>query len=394
MLKQEAYAGKVSSSQALHFLNDAVFTRGLRYAAVMSSDLSMRQAMEVMKPLRVNLGLPDWLAKPLVEPGPLRRVLEAISPLFLPVEVPAFWIWLKLPSRIRWLLLMTLWRIWLVLHRLLPAWLVRRGMADELSIEAHALGNVLYWARIIPVNVRRMRFSLAQLDSSCPATPHFQREVICLPEHGISGTYIHVPYADKNGNPKVMYWIFGGAFVGGTVQSSMGIAEQYALRAGCDIFMLDMRLYPEFFIEDAFVDACRGYEWLLTRASAENILVYGLSSGGGIALRLLQLIAAGGGDKRSEKRFFRSSEPKPQPAGCVLCGAWIRYTTPAPSMKVFPAIDWAVALAFAKGSERHEALQKLDLYFMVVLFCSVRAVFSRFTFLFCSAALPDLSDFP
>ena len=300
-------------------------------------------AMECMD-LRLNLGLPDWLAKPLVEPGPLRRAIEVISPLFLPLEVPAFWFWLKLPARVRYLLLMTLWRMWLTLHKALPAWLVRRGMVDDLSIEAHALGNVLYWARLLPVNVRRMRFSLAQLDSSCPASPQFSREMISLPHQGISGTYIHVPYAGKTDTPKVMYWIFGGAFVGGTIQSSMGIAEQYALRIGCDIFMLEMRLYPEFGIEDAFVDACRGYEWLLTRASPENIIVYGLSSGGGIALRLLQLAAAGG-DKRSEKRYFQSSQPKSQPAACVLCGAWVRYTTPAKSMKEFPVIDWVRASA-------------------------------------------------
>ena len=298
------------------------------------------------KPLRLNLGLPEWLTKPLVEQGPLRRVIQAISPLFLPLELPAMWFWLKLPPRIRYVLMMTLWKIWLILHKALPAWLVQRGMADELSIEAHALGNVLYWVRLIPVDVRRMRFSLAQLDSSCPPSPSFSREVICLPHQGVSGTYIHVPYGGKTDKPKVMYWIFGGAFVGGTVQSSMGIAEQLALRIGCDIFMLDMRLYPEFGIEDSFVDACRGYEWLLTKAAPEDIVVYGLSSGGGIALRLLQLTAAGG-DPRSDKRFFQDSEPKAQPAGCVLCGAWVRYTTPSKSMKEFPAIDWVAALGLA-----------------------------------------------
>ena len=300
------------------------------------------RAMEVTKPLRLNLGLPEWLTKPLVEQGPLRQVIQTLSPLFLPVEVPAMWFWLKLPARARYMILMPLWHIWLVLHKILPAWLVQRGMADELSIEAHALGNVLYWVRIVPVNLRRMRFSLAQLDSSCPPSTSFVREVVSLPHQGVSGTYIHVPYGEKKENPKVMYWIFGGAFVGGTVQSSMGIAEQYALRVGCDIFMLDMRLYPEFGIEDSFVDACRGYEWLLTRASPENILVYGLSSGGGIALRFLQLTAAGG-DQKSEKRFFQNAAPKRQPAGCVLCGAWVRYTTPAKSMKEYPVIDWVAA---------------------------------------------------
>mmetsp|Transcript_55849 Transcript_55849/g.104773 ORF Transcript_55849/g.104773 Transcript_55849/m.104773 type:complete len:413 (-) Transcript_55849:72-1310(-) len=294
-----------------------------------------------MEGLRLNLGLPNWLALSLVEDGPLRRFIRFTSPLALPLEVPLMWMWLHLPSRLRFGAMMTLWYMWLTAHKLLPRSLVRRGVADQMSIEAHALGNVLWWVRLIPVNVRRMRFSLAQLDSSCPASMYFRRESINIPDQGVSGVYIHVPQAEKTEKPKVLFWIFGGAFVGGTVQSSMGIAEEHALRVGCDIFMVNMRLYPEFSIEDSFVDACRGYEWLLKRVPPENIVVYGLSSGGGVALRMIQL-AANGGDPRSQKSFFQASHPLPQPSGCVLCGAWIRYTTPARSMKMFPAIDWVV----------------------------------------------------
>lgn len=227
------------------------------------------------------------------------------------------------------------WYFWVVLHKMLPGVLVRRGMVDDLSIEAHALGNILYWVRIIPITARRMRFSLNQLDSSCPPSLSLKLEHIHIPERGVRGTYLHI-----GGNGKVIYWIFGGAFVGGSIKGSMGFAEQYGRRTGCDVFMIDMRLYPEHRIEDAVVDACRGYEWLLTRTSSKDIVVYGLSSGGGVALRLLQLAAA----KESEQaRFFQNpSERKGQPAGAILCGAWIRYTTPTRSMKEYTVVDWVV----------------------------------------------------
>jgi len=227
------------------------------------------------------------------------------------------------------------WHFWVLFHKVLPGVLVRRGMVDELSIEAHALGNILYWVRLIPVTKRRMRFSLNQLDSSCPPSLTLKREAIDLPARGVRGVYLHT----GGENAGVIYWIFGGAFVGGSIKGSMGFAEQYGRRTGCDVFMIDMRLYPENGIQDAIIDACRGYEWLLTRTPAKKVLVYGLSSGGGIGLKLLQLAAS----TEDRATFFHApSQKTPQPAGAILCGAWIRYTTPTYSMKEFTVVDWVV----------------------------------------------------
>lgn len=283
--------------------------------------------------LRVNLGLPKWLGNCLVEQGPFQRLISWLSPLALPMEVPFFWFWTHLPPHLRYFILMVPWHFWVLFHKVLPGVLVRRGMVDELSIEAHALGNILYWVRLIPVTKRRMRFSLNQLDSSCPPSLTLKREAIDLPARGVRGVYLHT----GGENAGVIYWIFGGAFVGGSIKGSMGFAEQYGRWTGCDVFMIDMRLYPENGIQDAIIDACRGYEWLLTRTPAKKVLVYGLSSGGGIGLKLLQLAAS----TEDRATFFHApSQKTPQPAGAILCGAWIRYTTPTYSMKEFTVVDW------------------------------------------------------
>lgn len=285
--------------------------------------------------LHVNLGLPKWLGNCLVEQGPFQRLISWLSPLALPMEVPFFWFWTHLPPHLRYFILMVPWHFWVLFHKVLPGVLVRRGMVDELSIEAHALGNILYWVRLIPVTKRRMRFSLNQLDSSCPPSLTLKREAIDLPARGVRGVYLHT----GGENAGVIYWIFGGAFVGGSIKGSMGFAEQYGRRTGCDVFMIDMRLYPENGIQDAIIDACRGYEWLLTRTPAKKVLVYGLSSGGGIGLKLLQLAAS----TEDRATFFHApSQKTPQPAGAILCGAWIRYTTPTYSMKEFTVVDWVV----------------------------------------------------
>lgn len=295
--------------------------------------------------LRVNLGLPKWLGNCLVEQGPFQRLISWLSPLALPMEVPFFWFWTHLPPHLRYFILMVPWHFWVLFHKVLPGVLVRRGMVDELSIEAHALGNILYWVRLIPITKRRMRFSLNQLDSSCPPSLTLKREAIDLPARGVRGVYLHT----GGENAGVIYWIFGGAFVGGSIKGSMGFAEQYGRRTGCDVFMIDMRLYPENGIQDAIIDACRGYEWLLTRTPAKKVLVYGLSSGGGIGLKLLQLAAS----TEDRATFFHApSQKTPQPAGAILCGAWIRYTTPTFSMKEFTVVDWAALSVFKCVQQR------------------------------------------
>ena len=293
---------------------------------------------------RLNLGLPNWLSYCLVQDGSLyRRLVSWVSPFFLPIEIPFFWSWTHLPPKLRYIILMVPWYFWLKLHKILPGPLVKRGMVDTLSMEAHALGNILYWVRIIPITKRRMRFSLGQLDSSCPPSLTLKREAIQVPERKVRGTYLHT---GENGN--VIFWIFGGAFVGGSIKGSMGFAEQYGRRTKSDVFMIDMRLYPEHLIEDAVIDACRGYEWLLTKTPPEKIVVYGLSSGGGVALRMLQMLGAPEDPDRA--RFFHNpSGQLPQPAGAILCGAWIRYTTPTKSMREYTVVDWVGPLVYFKS---------------------------------------------
>jgi len=284
----------------------------------------------------VNLGLPRWLMEPIVEQGAIQKCISWLSPLALPVEVPFFWFWTNLPAEIRYMVIMIAWKIWLAVHKAVPV--LARGASDELSMEGHALNNVLFWFRLIPLTTRRMRFSLNQLDSSRPVSRDLRVEAINLPERGVHGSYLHTGEGGEGG-ASVIFWIFGGAFVGGSIRGSMGFAEQYGRQARCDVFMIDMRLYPEHPIEDAYVDACRGYEWLLTRTAPEKVVVYGLSSGGGVALRLLQMAASNDGNNGTA---FSTSASIPQPAGAVLCGAWIRYTTPTRSMKEFPVVDLVV----------------------------------------------------
>jgi acetyl esterase/lipase len=122
----------------------------------------------------------------------------------------------------------------------------------------------------------------------------------------------------------VLFWVFGGAYVGGDPEGNAGLAERFARQLGCDVFLPDMRLYPEAKIKDAYTDVCRAYEWLMSRKKPEQVVVLGISSGGGVALRVLQLANASAEERRGF--FVNGDAAPPQPAGAALLGPFVDYT--------------------------------------------------------------------
>merc|ERR1712203_577916 len=75
----------------------------------------------------------------------------------------------------------------------------------------------------------------------------------------------------------------------------------------------------------------------------EKVIVLGISSGGGAALRVLQLAKA---SESENSKFFFGEKPVPQPAACVLVGPFVNYTFGAgsgnESMEKNCYIDWFV----------------------------------------------------
>jgi len=251
-------------------------------------------------------------------------VLAIISQLSDPALQLLFAFWKHLPIWLRAALLTHAWKLYLTLHKALPKHLVNRGLSDSLSIEAHALGNVMWWGRIFPMKVDLMRFALGQtLLLQYPPSKGLRLEQVDLPEIGVRGTYLHAQPASEE-TPKVLLWFYGGAFVSGDAPGNVGIAEHYCRKLKCDAFVVDLRLCPENVISEIMQDGCRAYEWLLQRVPAEQIVFYGISSGAGVALRTLQLARASAEERRG---YFVSESPLPMPAGAVLVGPFVDYTT-------------------------------------------------------------------
>jgi len=105
-----------------------------------------------------------------------------------------------------------------------------------------------------------------------------------------------------------------------------------------------MRLCPECNVQDAVLDLYRAYQWLLQKVPPENIIMLGISSGGGAVLRALQLAKS---DEAARQNYFGDRLPLPpalpQPAGAILLGAFVDYVRVSGSMKTNATYDWIVS---------------------------------------------------
>lgn len=254
-----------------------------------------------------------------------------------------FFVVRSLPWCLKYHGMQTAWKLWLALHRAFPK-ILCRGISDSLSIEAHAISNVAWWARLFPCSVSVCRFALSQLNCNFLPTEDKNTEWIdSVHTSGLRSAYIHLTPPSET-KPRVLCWVFGGAFVSGDVEGNRGIAEHYGRMLNCDVFLVDMRLCPESTVQDPILDLYRGYEWLLQKVPPENVIMLGISSGGGACVRMLQLATS---DDAARADFFGDRSPVPpalpQPAGAILLGPFVDYTQVTDSMKRNTAVDLIVS---------------------------------------------------
>lgn len=318
---------------------------------------------------KANLGLPQKLCEMLLRQRVLERPMTVVGKL-LPLFFPLL---RSLPVRLRHAVIMFAWKVWVLLHKVLPGDLVRRGLSEKLSIEAHAISNVFWWSRLMPVSLEACRFMLGEIQMNYPPSPKLAVERIEDAELGARGYYLRLQPAGAGGEPApVLLWFFGGAFVGGNAKGNIGLAERYGRQIGCDVFVTEMRLVPEHTLMEPFQDACRAYEWLLTRVPAEKIQFLGISSGGGCATRVLQLARA---DLETRRRYFAKpgEAPLPMPAGAMLLGPFVSYVREKTrTMRENPELDLVVnprvvelcepLVAVAAGNEDEQLRANSPLY--------------------------------
>jgi len=184
-----------------------------------------------------------------------------------------------------------------------------------------------------------------------------------------------------------LFWVYGGAYLAGDAEGNLSIANEFLVDCGLDeAFLPSYRLAPEAGIDDVLWDICWSYRYLLRRLERDRdnninnnkgggggddhdrdreqqhpgkteIVMAGVSSGGALILRLLQLLR-----DRQQKRplvppmleplvddiLARSERVSSTIAGALMFGPYVDYRDPQPPRGSFvqnAQYDWIVTEA-------------------------------------------------
>ena len=204
-------------------------------------------AVKVNRSLNLHLGLP-FVPRNVQS---IRKVCRLLSQLLSFVENYIFAIWDKVPLRLRQSITMKAWSLYLPLHKLTLS--NKTAIHPDASAEYHALSTIMYWGRLFPVTIKRMRFSLSQMpvwhapnvypvlknvDKMNGNMYHVEQvlrdmypesctllSVLTQKESNrpVQGYYIH-GCSRKEGDKKVLFYLFGGAYLSGDAKGNIQFA--------------------------------------------------------------------------------------------------------------------------------------------------------------------------
>ena len=353
------------------------------------------------KKLNVNLGLP--IAYDGAVLTAIRATIIPFSLLFeYTIESMVFGSWKMIPVSVRAKLAKGSWAGYLAVHKALIG--KSTVLHPSLSHEYAALTTVMWGARLLPMTLNRMRFGLNQIgepnhththryydiqaqnaadgsfeqvfvcvhgsfrsllcslflflsriiflihtwvwpECNFPPNSSIRKEAIHTKDGSVRGIYVHSQQnMGDSANRKVLFWLYGGAFLSGDCQGNVGLAESVAEAANCDVFLAEYTLCPEGSIVDAVRDVQNCYEWLLDDSgrvtSGSQVSVLGISSGGGAALDLIQKMSA--------------KAAKYQPRCAVLISPWVHFDWE----NLFPSLQVSRRrVVFERAGEQDRARQ-------------------------------------
>ena len=309
----------------------------------------LHDSKHVKKTLNLYLGLP-------INPrniSILRYICDLLCYLFsLVIEVYLIKAWDATPLKYRQYLSAEAWKLYFPIHRAVLS--NRTAIHKDASYEYHAFSTLMYWIRLLPLSVRRVRFAMNTAavvngDNAYPypvinmnkhddadtdehedkyegSTNNINRErkhTSSGPMHAMArktekvyydgdlGEYgllsklqnqsagdvppvsgYYVTNVKRKSSNKVLLYLFGGAFIGGQCEADLPYATKMSQICDMDAFLPSYRLLPEHKFADSLEDVYRAYIYLVgvRGVQPQDIVLAGLSSGAGLLVRLLQRI--------------------------------------------------------------------------------------------------------
>jgi len=287
-------------------------------------------AAQVNQSLNLNLGLPLDPTNP-----PLRKALKLITDSGWIFEKISIAIWLRIPLYVRHKFAAISWIIYSAIHKKL----IGRNSAihHDATLEYHAMTTAMYWGSFFPLTVQRMRLALNQIQVNHPPSRDLIKNNMTIikkesTQRGVAGAYLHLQKKlNLDDPPRVILWYFGGAYLSGDVEGNIGIAEKVGRQCNADVFVANYRLLPEHEFWDALDDVLNAYLYLVDerKIPPKSICLYGISSGGGLAVKMIQ-------------RLIEENKQNLLPAGAVLMCPFVDYTEPRGSTKEYVKHDLIV----------------------------------------------------
>ena len=139
---------------------------------------------------------------------------------------------------------------------------------------------------------------------------------------GVPACWLDAPGVDHS---RVLMYLHGGGYVGGSARSHGELAARLARATGARALVLDYRLAPAHPIPGALEDAVTAWRWLLHQGVAPGSAVLaGDSAGGGLAAATMVALREAG---------------DPLPAAAALLSPWTDLTGSGPSMATKAGVD-------------------------------------------------------
>jgi epsilon-lactone hydrolase len=142
----------------------------------------------------------------------------------------------------------------------------------------------------------------------------------------VKGLFLH---QDDTPTEHLIFWVYGGAYLGGDVEGNSSAADWVAQQCRCDVFIPDFRLAPEADADDVMWDVLLAYSYICKRIDPSKIYLLGISSGGAICVRLMQFIAEFQRKEKLLQPYMSKILDDPNmkmPKGAILFGPYVDYT--------------------------------------------------------------------
>jgi monoterpene epsilon-lactone hydrolase len=150
------------------------------------------------------------------------------------------------------------------------------------SLEFERFYQTLQQAPVSDATLTQQRADFEKRMAAFPAAPDIKFDYFSIGSQ--TAAWVHAPQATRS---EVILFFHGGGYTAGSIRSHEDLLGRLSRATGKDILAVQYRLAPDHPYPAALEDAHSAYTFLLNSHSEKQIILAGVSAGGGLLLCLL-----------------------------------------------------------------------------------------------------------